>query len=424
MTRVKYATNYLDSDEYAADQDRVDPLAKYRREFLFPRGPDGREVAYFAGNSLGLQPSRARAYVLAELEDWERHGVEGHFRARKPWLPYHERLTALSEKLVGARSGEVVVMNTLTVNLHLMLVSFYRPTEKRNRILIEAGAFPSDRYAVASQANFHGFDPGQVVVEAPGPEEVIAAIEREGDRLALVLLGSVNYLTGQAFDVAKVTRAAHAVGAAAGFDFAHGAGNLKLRLHDDGPDFAVWCGYKYLSGGPGAPSGCFVHSRHGRSFDLPRFSGWWGHDKATRFAMPPSFLPIEGAEGWQLSNPPIFSMAALQAALEIFDSAGMDPIREKSVRLTGYLEFLLDRMPRKSVELLTPRDPAQRGAQLSLRLPSANRGLVGRLALAGVVCDFREPNVLRAAPAPLYCGFADVRRLVAALRAHVGTVAS
>jgi kynureninase len=398
------------TEEFALEMDAEDSLRSHREKFHFPKDAQGREMLYFCGNSLGLQPKRARPYIEQELDDWARFGVEGHFHARKPWMPYHEFLTESTARLVGARPIEVVVMNTLTVNLHLMLVSFYRPTRERPKILMEAGAFPSDQYAIASQVRFHGYDPKEVIVEvAPRAgessireEDLLQAIRREGSSLALVLLGNVNYLTGQKFSVAAVTEAAHSVGAYAGFDFAHGAGNLKLALHDDGPDFAVWCSYKYLNAGPGALSGCFVHERHARAPELPRFAGWWGQNKQTRFKMGPEFDPIAGAEGWQLSNPPIFQLAALRASMEIFDEVGMEAIRQKGDLLTGYLEFLL-----QGHEILTPKE---RGSQLSLRIPGG-KSLVETWAKAGVICDFREPDTVRVSPVALYNSFHDVWRV-------------
>lgn len=410
---------YENSEAFARAQDEADPLRRFRDEFLFPKAPSGEPVAYFAGNSLGLQPRKARAYLSEALEDWERFGVEGHFKANKPWLPYHEFLTEQAARLVGAKPIEVVVMNTLTVNLHLMMVSFYRPTAERHRILVEAGAFPSDQYAVASQAKVHGFDPQEAIVElTPRPgeetlrmEDVLATIEREGSKLALVLIGNPNFRTGQALDMKAITQAGHRVGARVGFDLAHGAGNLKLALHDAGPDFAVWCSYKYLNGGPGTLAGCFVHERHARSPELPRLCGWWGHDKTNRFKMESGFVAIPGAEGWQLSNPPIFQMAALRASLELFDEATMPALRAKGDRLTGYLEFLLDQLPKGFSQQITPREPAQRGSQLSFRIQGNARHVVEQMSERGVVCDFREPDVIRASPVPLYCTFMDVFRL-------------
>jgi kynureninase len=398
------------TEEFSRKLDSEDPLRIERESFIFPKDAQGREMLYFCGNSLGLQPKNARLYVEQELEDWARFGVEGHFHARKPWMPYHEFLTESTARLVGARPIEVVVMNTLTVNLHLMLVSFYRPTAERPKILMEAGAFPSDQYAIASQVRFHGYDPKDVVVEvAPRAgesvireEDLLQAIRREGSSLALVLLGNVNYLTGQRFSIPAVTEAAHSVGAYAGFDLAHGAGNLKLSLHDDGPDFAVWCSYKYLNAGPGALSGCFVHERHAHARDLPRFAGWWGQNKQTRFRMDREFDPIPGAEGWQLSNPPIFQLAALRASMEIFDRVGMNAIRKKSDLLTGYLESLL-----LGQKILTPRE---RGSQLSVRI-RGGKSLVNVWSQAGVICDFREPDIVRVSPVALYNSFHDVWRV-------------
>jgi kynureninase len=391
--------NYENSENWAKSQDEADPLRAFRSRFHLP--PD---TVYLAGNSLGLQPKKAREYVDAELDDWAKLGVEGHFKARHPWVSYHELLTAQTARLVGAKPSEVVVMNTLTVNLHLMMVSFYRPTPTRNKILIEADAFPSDRYAVATQAEFHG---GQVVELEKG-ENAVERIRRDGSSIALVMLGNVNYLTGEAFDMRAIAEAAHAKGCVASFNLAHGAGNLLLRLHEDNVDFAVWCSYKYLNAGPGGLAGCFVHERHAGDKNLPRFAGWWGHNKKTRFQMDPVFDPIPGAEGWQLSNPPILQLAALRASMEIFDEATMPAIRKKSEHLTGYLEFLLDRLPAGSCEIITPREPHRRGSQLSLRVKRDAKGLVEKLSADRVICDFREPDIVRLAPAPLYNTFTDV----------------
>ncbi len=383
-------------------------------------------MIYLAGNSLGLQPRKARSYVEHELEDWARLGVDGHLEARHPWLPYHEFLTEQVARLVGAQPEEVVVMNTLTVNLHLMMVSFFRPTAERFKILMEAGAFPSDRYAVASQLRLHGLRPEEALIEVAPREgeptirdgDLLEAIERHGPAIALVLIGSVNYLTGQAFDLPAIAIAARREGAKVGFDLAHGAGNLLLSLHDTGPDFAVWCSYKYLNGGPGSLGGCFVHERHARTPEIPRFEGWWGHDKQSRFQMVSDFRPLPGAEGWQLSNPPILQLAALRASLELFDRATMKALRQKSEKLTGFLEDLLGKLPEGFCKTLTPNEPARRGAQLSLRVRGDGRDLTRRLREAGVVCDFREPDVIRVAPAPLYCGFQDVATFVRTLDGH------
>lgn len=405
---------------FAQAQDAQDPLGGYRDQFLFPQH-EGKPVLYFCGNSLGLQPKTVRPALLAELEQWETHGVEGHFRGELPWMYYHKFLTQQSARLVGALPHEVVVMNTLTVNLHLMMVSFYRPTPTRYKIIMEAGAFPSDQYAVESQVRWHGFDPDQAVVElAPRPGEdhlrtadILQVIEKEGDTTALVLFGGVNYYTGQFFELAAITAAAHRAGAYAGFDLAHTAGNLPLRLHDWGADFAVWCSYKYLNSGPGGPSGVFVHERHGDNPALPRFAGWWGHDEAERFQMRKGFKPMRGAEGWQISNAQIFSFAAHKASLDIFDAAGMDALRAKSLRLTGFLEYILDELNREKnlFRIITPHAPEARGCQLSMLTDERGRSLFDYLSAHGVVADWREPNVIRLAPVPLYNSFEDVWRL-------------
>jgi kynureninase len=406
--------------------DLRDPLRSFRDQFYFPGNADGKPLLYFCGNSLGLQPRNARAFVVQELDDWAKYGVEGHFHAKNPWMPYHELLTEQMADLVGALPVETVVMNTLTVNLHLMMTSFYRPTPERYKILIESDAFPSDRYAVASQVQWHGFTPEEAILELrPRAGEVLIRaadiaeqLEKEGSRVALVLLGGVNYYTGQVFDFQEITRQAHAQGCSVGFDMAHGAGNIPLGLHDSGADFAVWCTYKYLNAGPGNLAGCFVHERHARRFDLPRFAGWWGHNKATRFNMRYDFDPLPGAEGWQLSNPPIVSLAALRASLEVFRAAGgMGPLREKSLALTGYLESLLHQLPGHRIRLITPSDPAQRGCQLSIQVQDADKSLHQRLTTEGVITDWREPDVIRVAPVPLYNSFQDVFDFVERLKA-------
>jgi kynureninase len=409
----------------AARLDARDPLAGFRAQFHVPPHGDGDSV-YLCGNSLGLQPKNAARYLEEELGAWQRFGVEGHFRGKRPWKDYHELFAAPLAKLTGAREHEVVCMNGLTVNLHLLMVSFFRPTATRYRLLIERSAFPSDRYAVVSQLRHHGLDPDDALIEVARrdgetylrDEDVAAAIRYAGDSLALVLLPGVQYLSGEALDIAKLTAEAHAVGALAGWDLAHAIGNLPLALHDAGADFAAWCSYKYLNGGPGAVAGAFVHERHGNDLSRPRFAGWWGHDKAARFRMAPDFVPIPGAEGWQLSNPPVLGMAALLASLELFMAAGMERLREKSLALTGLLEQRLDETLAGQVEILTPRDPARRGCQLSLRLhegAAAGREVFARLGQAGIVCDWREPDVIRVAPVPLYNRFADIERFVATL---------
>lgn len=420
-------TAYENSESFAKSTDEKDPLRSFREEFLFPKSPAGKgEAIYLCGNSLGLQPKKAREYIGQELDDWAALGVEGHIHARKPWLPYHENLIESTARLVGAKPSEVVTMNSLSVNLHLMMVSFYRPTKERFKIIVEAGAFPSDQYAVASQARFHGFDPEQAIVELKPrtgeatlrTEDILSTIERDGPKTALVLLGNVNYLTGQAFDSRRITEAAHRRGCMMGLDLAHGAGNLRVQLHDWGVDFAAWCSYKYLNAGPGAIAGIFVHEKHVRDRTLPKFAGWWGHNKGTRFQMGPVFDPIPTAESWQLSNPPIFQLAALRASMEIFDRAGMDAIRAKGDKLTGFLEFMLEPITGRVFEIITPRDPAQRGCQLSLRVKSGARELLTKLNAAGVIADFREPDIVRVAPAPLYNSFLDVYRFAKILEDH------
>ena len=399
--------------------DASDPLAHFRSRFCLPKTKTGKESIYLCGHSLGLQPKTTAACINQDLQDWAELGVEGHFHGKNPWMPYHRLLTNQTAALVGAKPSEVVVMNSLTVNLHLMMVSFYRPTAQRHKILVERGAFPSDQYAVRSQIQFHGFDPAASLLEltprtgesSMRDEDIEAIIDREGDSIALILLGGVNYATGQLFDLAAVTQAGHHRGCIVGFDLAHAAGNVPLCLHDWNPDFAVWCNYKYLNGGPGCVAGCFVPERHARA-QLPRFAGWWGHDEATRFQMSPDFHPMPGAEGWQLSNPPILALAPLRASLEIFAEAGMDRLREKSVDLTGYMEFLLDQPASAKFSIITPHDPERRGAQLSIRISQNGRSVCDRLASQGVIGDWREPDTFRVAAVPLYNSFRDVYRFV------------
>jgi kynureninase len=425
-----------------AKLDVADPLRSFRERFHFPKQPNGEDVIYFIGNSLGLQPKTTKEYVDQELEDWATLAVEGHLNARHPWLPYHEFLTEQMARVIGAKPIETVVMNSLTVNLHLMMVSFYRPTRERYKIVIEKGAFPSDQYAVKSQIDFHesvmssGFsrpDAGKKPPEGGTQnalieltpregettlrtEDIVEMIELHADSIALVLLGGVNYYTGQAFDMKTICEAGHRVGAMVGFDLAHAAGNLELQMHDWDVDFAVWCSYKYLNAGPGAVGGAFVHERHAERFDLCRLAGWWGHDKESRFQMGPDFVPIPGAEGWQISNPPILQMAALRASLEIFDEAGMPALRRKSEKLTGYLEHLLDQIDDERISVITPRDPVQRGCQLSIRVKDADHSLFESLIAKGDAADWREPDVIRVAPAPLYNSFEDVYRFSTVLK--------
>ena len=411
--------------EFARELDRQDPLRSYREQFHFPQH-QGSDVLYFCGNSLGLQPKGVKDALLQELEHWQTYGVEGHFRGEMPWMYYHKFLSAQTARLVGAQEEEVVVMNTLTTNLHLMMVSFYQPTSDRYKIVMEAGAFPSDQYAVESQVRFHGFAPEEAIVEvAPREgeetlrtEDIIETIERQGAQTALVLFAGVNYYTGQFFDLPEIAAAGRRVGARVGFDLAHAAGNLPLQLHDSKVDFAVWCSYKYLNSGPGGPSGVFVHERHAHAPELPRFAGWWGHDESQRFFMRKGFVPMRGAAGWQLSNAQIFSFAAHKASLDLFDEVGMPALREKSLLLTGYLEFLLQVLNRAQprYRVITPTDPAARGCQLSILTGSDGKELFDHLSANGAVCDWREPNVIRVAPVPLYNSFEDVWRLAELLR--------
>ena len=421
------AARFQAGEDFAAAMDARDPLAPFRGRFYLPKAKTGNNCIYLCGHSLGLQPKTANSYLERELRDWAQLGVEEHFHAQNPWMPYHRLLTQQTAALVGAEPAEVVVMNSLTVNLHLMMASFYRPTTERHKILVEWGAFPSDQYAVKSQIRFHGFDPVSSLLElmprdgesCMRDQDIESLIEREGESIALILIGGVNYATGQAFDMAGITKTGQRKGCVVGFDLAHAAGNIPLQLHDWGTDFAVWCSYKYLNGGPGCVGGCFVHERHARAWELPRFAGWWGHDEKTRFEMGPDFHPMEGAEGWQLSNPPILALAALRASMEIFAEAGMERLRAKSVSLTGYMEFLLGQKASPEFSIITPREEARRGAQLSIRLRSGGRKLCDRLVAAGTIGDWREPDTFRVAAVPLYNSYQDVygfvQRFLAAL---------
>ena len=414
----------LFTDDYALARDAADPLRALRDEFLIPRHADG-EQAYFCGNSLGLQPRGARAMVAEVLDKWATQAVEGHFLDPAPWMPYHELVRETLAAVVGAEPSEVVAMNSLTANLHLMLVSFYRPTRERPAILMEAGAFPSDRYALESQVRFHGFDPATDLIEVEpdnndgtiSMQAIERAIATHGPRVSTIVWPGVQYRTGQAFDLEEIARLGHAAGAIVGFDLAHGIGNLSLQLHDSDADFAVWCHYKYMNSGPGAVAGCFVHARHART-DRPRFAGWWGHDQASRFRMGPQFVPTAGADGWQLSNPPILGLAPLRASLDLFARAGMPALRAKSERLTRYLEQLIRTQLGGVLQIVTPADPAQRGCQLSLRVVGGRergRALFEYLAADGIIGDWREPDVIRISPAPLYNTHADVLRFVRAV---------
>ena len=415
--------HFSDDLAFAQKQDTEDKLGKFKSQFNFPKTETGEDQLYFAGHSLGLMPKKASNYVNEELNSWSKYGVEGHFLGPHPWLHYHENITSSFAKLVGARPSEVVAMNTLTVNLHLMMVSFYRPTKSRFKILIENNSFPSDKYAVDSQARFHGHQPENTVVELnAGPDgftltedSILETIKLHGTELSLILLGNCNYLSGQKFNIEKIVAAGHAVGAEVGFNLAHGAGNLDVGLHDSGADFAVWCSYKYLNSGPGGLAGAFIHERHHNKKDLPRFEGWWGHNKSTRFKMGPDFEPLPTVEAWQLSNPPIFQLASLRASMEIFDEAGITELRKKGDRLTAYLEWLIKKNLADDVEIITP---ASRGSMLCMKFRSRPKARFEKLIAAGAIVDFREPDIIRATPAPLYNSYEDVYRLVKLMKAH------
>ncbi|MEP7196917.1 MAG: kynureninase [Saprospiraceae bacterium] len=399
----------------AIQKDLNDPLKKFREAFLFPQDKDG-PLSYFCGNSLGLQPVQTSEYVNRELQDWAKFGVEGHLEAKYPWVKYHEFLSPYMAEIVGAKESEVVVMNTLTVNLHLMMVSFYRPTKNRFKILIEYSAFPSDRYAVESQLRFHGYDPkDSLIILSPekgsdyiSMENIKSVFTHHGEEIALVLIGSVNYYTGQSYPIKAITDLGHKYGCFVGFDLAHGAGNLYLNLHDDGPDFAIWCSYKYLNSGPGSIAGCFVHERHADSFDIPRFAGWWGHDKINRFKMSSTMNLMPGAEGWQLSNPPILPMACIMASLEIFHEAGMHELRKKSLALSQQLITLLSDLNHPKINILTPANEEERGSQVSIQILQSDKSIYQKITSQRIIADWREPDVIRVAAVPLYNSFEDV----------------
>ncbi|PYK42427.1 MAG: kynureninase [Verrucomicrobia bacterium] len=409
-------------EEFAQQLDAKDPLHSFRDRFHLPLGNNGEPLIYFAGNSLGLMPKSAKQIVEQELEDWARLGVDAHLKGKTPWYSYHETLREPTARLVGAQPSEVICMNSLTVNLHLMMATFYRPTNSRFKILMEEPAFPSDTYAIKTQIVHHRFEPREALVLArPGEgeftvrtEEILDLIEKHAGELAVVLIGGVNFFTGQLFDIPTITTAAQKHGIPVGIDLAHAIGNVPLFLHDWNVDFAVWCSYKYLSAGPGAVAGVFVHERHATNTDLPRLAGWFGNDPTTRFRLhlEPEFIPVASADGWQISNPPILSMAPLRASLAIFEEAGgMESLRQKSVKLTSYLQFLLeDGGSRKRFNVITPREVTERGCQLSIQVQEHPKVLFGKLGAAGVKCDFREPNVIRAAPTPLYNTFHEVWR--------------
>ncbi len=415
---MSITTNYKNTLEFATELDTADVLKDYRKKFHFPQH-NNTNVVYFTGNSLGLQPTTTKSYIEQELNDWAQFGVEGHFLAKNPWLPYHEFLTENMAKLVGALPSETIMMNQLTVNVHLLMVSFYRPTANRYKILCEAKAFPSDQYAIKSQINFHGFDVNDALIEIHpregeytiNEEDIFAAINQHNDSLALIMIGGVNYFSGQVFDMAAITKAGQAVGAVVGFDLAHAAGNLKLDLHNWGVDFAAWCSYKYLNSGPGSVAGAFVHQKHHANTKMPMFAGWWGHDKEKRFLMESTFEPIQTVERWQLSNAPIFSMAACRASLDIFNEVGMEKLLAKSKLLTEYLEFVINDINlRKNncLQIITPIK--NRGCQISIVANGYGKALYNELIKNGVIPDWREPNVIRCAPVPLYNSFTDIFR--------------
>lgn len=417
---IKFETSF----DFAIKMDQNDELKSYRDSFHFPVDSNGNKILYFTGNSLGLQPKTTKAAVEQELDDWANFAVEGHFKAKNPWMPYHELLTNDMAVIVGAKPEEVVIMNSLTANLHFLMISFYNPTKKRFKILIESDAFPSDRFAVKSQLKLHGFDPKNDLIEwSPRINENLLRIEdlqeiikKNGDEIALILVGGVNYYTGQLLDLKKIAKIGHSKGCKVGIDLAHGVGNVNLKLHESGIDFAAWCTYKYLNSGPGSLGGIFVHNKHKKNKSLKRLTGWWGQNKSKRFKMREELDISNGAEGWQLSNPAILSMAAIKASLELFRKVGMNKLRMKSINLTGYLEYLILQMNNKNIDIITPKDPNQRGCQLSIKLNNSNKSLHENLRLNNVITDWRDPNVIRCAPVPFYNSYQDVYNFVKILR--------
>lgn len=410
---------YSNTIEFARKLDAEDSLASFRDKFHIPH-LHGKQAIYFTGNSLGLQPKNTETYLKEELEEWRTWGVEGHFNAKRPWFAYHEFFSESLSKIVGAKPEECVAMGSLTANLHFLLVSFYRPTKERFKIICEQKPFPSDTYAFASQARFHGFDPNEAIIELQPregeyiirTEDIIDTIEKHKDELALVCLGGVNYFTGQLFDMKSISEAAHKAGAFVGFDLAHAVGNVPLQLHDWNVDFACWCSYKYMNSGPGGVAGLFVHEKYSKLKDIPRFEGWWGYNPETRFNMTAEFEPMAGAGAWQVSNAPVFTMACHRAALDIFDQTSMESLRLKSEKLTGYLEYLIKEIIAEngvdSIRIITPENPVERGCQLSLIFPTKGKEVFNKLTEAGIISDWREPNVVRVAPVPLYNSFEDV----------------
>ena len=417
---IKFETSF----DFAIKMDQNDELKSYRDSFHFPVDSNGNKMLYFTGNSLGLQPKTTKAAIEQELDDWANFAVEGHFKAKNPWMPYHELLTNDMAEIVGAKPEEVVIMNSLTANLHFLMISFYNPTKKRFKILIESDAFPSDRFAVKSQLKLHGFDPKNDLIEwSPRSNENLLRIEdlqeiikKNGDEIALILVGGVNYYTGQLLDLKKIAKIGHSKGCKVGIDLAHGVGNVNLKLHESGIDFAAWCTYKYLNSGPGSLGGIFVHNKHKKNKSFKRLTGWWGQNKSKRFKMREELDISNGAEGWQLSNPSILSMSAIKASLELFSKVGMNKLRMKSIKLTGYLEYLILKMNNKNIDIITPKDPNQRGCQLSIKLNNSNKSLHENLRLNNVITDWRDPNVIRCAPVPFYNSYQDVYNFVKILR--------
>jgi len=419
---MTFRSNYT----FAKQCDEEDDLKEYRSKFNLP-SKEGKPYIYFCGNSLGLQPKIAAAAVQNDLKSWEAGGIDGYFEGESPWVDYNDQLSARMAKVVGAKPNEVVVMNTLTVNLHFMMVSFFTPTVDRHKILIEADAFPSDRYVVESQLKLHGYDPKESIITVTPTEgedclnekAILDKIQEYGSSLALVLIGNTNYYTGQSYDMRKISAAAHRVGSKVGFDCAHGAGNITLDLHDSDADFAVWCTYKYLNSGPGSIGACFINERHLDNYDIPKLTGWWGHNRETRFGMRDKFEPAPGALSWQVSCPPILALTSVKASLEIFDDIGIASLRQKSVKLTGYLEYLINNLNDERIKIITPTDPKRRGAQLSIKVADSNKNLYQNLIANGVILDWREPDVIRVAPAPLYNTFEEVYKFVEILRSQL-----
>ncbi|MBH31498.1 MAG: kynureninase [Candidatus Marinimicrobia bacterium] len=417
-------TDFFPEQAFAKEMDGHDPLAVYRGKFHMPKNTKGEDNIYFVGNSLGLQPTRAMEFIWEEMEMWKTSAADGHHSGKRPWVLYETTLSEKTARVVGANPSEVVVMNSLTVNLHFLMVSFYRPTKDRYKILMEEKAFPSDQYAVASQLRLHGFDPEDGMIEVCPKEgrsticneDIIETIQRDGDSIALILFGGVNYYTGQCFDMEKIAEAGRAQGCVVGFDLAHASGNIPLQLHDWDVDFATWCNYKYINAGPGSVASAFVHEKHSNHDHLPRLAGWWGHNRETRFKMPRQFDPIPGAEGWQVSNINVLSAAPLLASLNLFDEVGMNALRKKSFMLTGYLEYLLDEASTDGFTIISPRNPEYRGCQLSLQFGGNAKDIHKRLNEKGIICDYRKPGVIRVAPVPFYNSFMDVFNFVKELK--------